>query len=49
MSNADLPLNSLQSWMHNALVFPGRATQAEVDEIVESSPRLTGLQQLAIY
>ncbi len=43
------PLAELQAWMHGALVHPGSADPAEADEILLSSPRLTGAERLAIY
>jgi len=35
--------------MHDALVFPRRVAQGEVARLLESSPRLTGADGLAIY
>ena len=49
MSDGHLPLAALQAWLQNALVFPRRTLSQETEQIVESSPRLSGAQRLAIY
>ena len=49
MSERNLPLDVLQGWMQNALVFPRSADPGETEKIVEASPRLTGAQRLGIY
>lgn len=49
MSDERLPLNSLQGWMQNALVFPGQVARDEAEHFLDPSVRLTGIQRLAIY
>ena len=49
MSAGPDALESVQRWMQDALVFPARAAGAEVESLLESSPRLTGADGLAIY
>jgi hypothetical protein len=42
-------LQSVQRWMHDALVFPRRVDGGTRDDLLRSSPRLTGAEGLAIY
>lgn len=49
MIEGQLPLDGLQAWMQSALIFPKQTSREEAERIVESSPRLTGTQRLAIY
>jgi hypothetical protein len=42
-------LRSAQQWMHDALIFPRRATPDAVGRLLLSSSRLTGVDGLAIY
>lgn len=43
------PLESLQRWMQNALIFPSRTDGEETGRVVKPSPRLSAPEQLAIY
>ena len=49
MTGATPPLPSVQRWMHEALVFPGRVDEAERDGLLLASPRLTAADGIAIY
>jgi hypothetical protein len=42
-------LQSVQRWMHDALVFPRRVDGDERDALLDSSPRLAAAEGLAIY
>lgn len=44
-----MTLQSVQHWMHQALVFPRRVDGGERDALLDSSPLLTGAAGLAIY
>ncbi len=49
MSADGQPLEALQGWMMNALVFPGMTPRDEVEQVVAHSARLNGDECLAIY
>jgi len=49
MSAAPTDLASVQRWMHEALVFPGRTVREMVDAQLASFPGLSGVEGLAIY
>ncbi len=49
MSQEHLPLDALQAWMQNALIFPGQTSTEQVEQLVEPSPRLAAVHRLAIY
>jgi hypothetical protein len=44
-----MTLQSVQRWMHDALVFPARVDGGERDALLDGSPRLTAAEGLAIY
>ena len=46
---SDKSLTALQSWMQNALIFPGGVSGEDVGQIVKSSSRMSAAQGLAIY
>ena len=49
MSGDASALASVQRWMQDALVFPGRVERGEADRLLASSARLSGADGLAIY
>lgn len=49
MSAEQLPLESLQRWLQDALIFPRRTSREEAERILLPSPQLSGTQRLAIY
>ena len=49
MSLENLPLDVLQGWMQDALIFPRRTSAGEVAQVVLDSPTLTATQCVAIY
>ena len=49
MSETYESLHDLQRWMQQALIFPQHAAGEQIQQIVASSSRLSGAEQLAIY
>ncbi len=49
MSGAPTPLQSVQGWMQDALVFPRRVEREAVEGMLASSARLSGAEGLAVY
>ena len=49
MSDERRALDALQAWLQNALIFPEQSAGEEAEKILAPSPRLTGVQRLAIY
>jgi hypothetical protein len=44
-----MTLQSVQHWLHDALVFPGRVDGDKRDSLLAASPKLTAAEGLAIY
>lgn len=49
MTVGAVPLDQLQRWMHDALVFPAQVAGGRVETLLRSSPGLSGAAGLAIY